>query len=253
LTHPWFPTIITDESVIIERQTEVQGMKTNLWFTADIIREGLTQFGRFNAEYSPWTIVIPAVFALTALLLSYFCYWKPGRRTSGYLKAWMAVIYFFAGLQIVIASKELGSFLGVFGAVVLWSYIVFLVFDIRRNKTVFEFDLTEHKAIKIFGLTLMGIGIVGYPVVETLTGLAWPEMAIFGQECPTTNFLIGLLLTAYPRINRPFLGTVSVVSIISGSSMVYFGLYVDVFYIIAGISGLTAVILTRRTEKAVSA
>jgi hypothetical protein len=74
--------------------------------------------------------------------------------------------------------------------------ILFLVAGIVRRDLVFapRWDLSG-----VLGAVVMGIGLVGFPLVEVLSGYPLHSLTLFGlSPCTTVIFFLGLLLWARP-------------------------------------------------------
>ena len=71
-----------------------------------------------------------------------------------------------------------------------------------------------------------------------ILGFTWPRMVLFGAECPTTIFLIGFLLSTFPRTNKILLIVVSLNAIITGTSVAINGAAFDYLYALAGVLGI---------------
>ncbi|MEJ2252558.1 MAG: hypothetical protein P8Y97_23215, partial [Candidatus Lokiarchaeota archaeon] len=67
----------------------------------------------------------------------------------------------------------------------------------------------------------------------------WPKVILFGiGECPTTIFLIGILILSNPTTNKCILGLSSITGVFVGIVLGISGIFVDFLYMIAGIIGI---------------
>ena len=85
-------------------------------------------------------------------------------------------------------------------AVFILEAILFLVAGIVRRDLVFapRWDLSG-----VLGAVVMGIGLVGFPIVEVLSGYPLHALTVFGlAPCPTVIFFFGLLLWAQPPVPK---------------------------------------------------
>lgn len=55
-------------------------------FELDILEKLLEGIGQYNRTFFPFSIILPALLALTALILSYFCFVHPGIKSSSLRK-----------------------------------------------------------------------------------------------------------------------------------------------------------------------
>ena len=121
---------------------------------------------------------------------------------------------------------------------------VLLLLDIYWNKTIFTIKIRtlEYRIVRMLGYGLMVTGMLLYPLVEISLGMIWPNMVLFGAECPTTIFLIGLLISATPQTNKLFIAILAVNAIYTGGSFALMGFPVDFLYAFSGIIGLIVII-----------
>ncbi|MFW9995527.1 MAG: DUF6064 family protein [Candidatus Odinarchaeota archaeon] len=223
----------------------------NQW-TPELVGNTLDSAAILNDVLFPFSILLPIFFITVTLGLIYYCYKRPGFKSSTYLKLFLAFVYMISGLQALLGeivrdglNTVSSLFVGVVGLLAMWLVSLLILLDIYWNKTFFDFTLAdaEYKSVKIAGFILMFTGIVIYPLVEILLGFTWPTMVFFGAECPTTIFLIGLLLSATPRTNKLFILILGINAIITGGSFATMGFPVDFQYAVAGIIGLITVVV----------
>lgn len=215
----------------------------NQW-TPELVDTVMESIAVFNSELFPLSILLPLFLISVTVGLIYYCYKEPGNKSSNYLKLFLAFVYVISGLHVFV-----GALFGVMplpvaliGLSGMWVVSLLLLMDIYWNKTSFDFTLsnTEYKPVKITGFALMFTGIVVYPIVEILTGFIWPDIVFFMAECPTTIFLIGLLLTAIPKTNKLLILLIGINAVYTGTSVALMGFPTDLLYAIAGITGIIA-------------
>ncbi len=148
-------------------------------------------FERGNTAIWPMQLVCYAsAAAIVGLAL-----WQ-GRRASQLIcllaaavLAWVGIVYygvFDSGMHLA----------GVWVAVFILEAILFLVAGIMRRDLVFapRWDMSG-----VLGAVVMSIGLVGFPLVEVLSGYPLHSLTVFGlSPCTTTIFFLGLLLWAQP-------------------------------------------------------
>jgi Family of unknown function (DUF6064) len=107
--------------------------------------------------------------------------------------AWVGIVYF----GLVDTGMHLAW---VWVAVFILEAILFLVAGIMRRDLVFapRWDLSG-----LLGAVVMCIGLVGFPLVEVLSGYLLHSLTLFGlSPCVTVIFFFGLLLWARPPAPR---------------------------------------------------
>ena len=91
-------------------------------------------------------------------------------------------------------------FAWVWGAVFILEAILFLVAGIVRRDLVFapRWDLSG-----VMGAVVISVGLVGFPIVEVLSGYPLHALTVFGlSPCTTVIFFLGLLLWARPPVPK---------------------------------------------------
>ena len=193
-----------------------------------------------NTEMGAWAIIIPLVFVVLVISLLLYCYWKPGKKSSRALIGSLAVIYVYSGFTILSGINEMGAASAWVGAVALWAVAFFLVLDMIFYWT--EIRLPERLDLKVISITLMATGIFIYPLLEIALGFTWPRMVLFGAECPTTIFLIGLFIGSIPKVNKPLIVIASLNALAVGLSFALNGAPFDFLYAAAGVIGILMII-----------
>lgn len=101
-----------------------------------------------------------------------------------------------------------------------------------------QYKLSSNPIHRIIGLLFMVYGAALYPLLEIITGLNYPGIVLFGAECPTFIFVIGLLIASLPTVNKIFFGILLTYSLISSFFAVRLEVWVDIGYLAASISGI---------------
>ena len=203
--------------------------------------EGMLQaIVKLNTIMGPFAVIIPAFFAIVVILLLLHCYKNPGRKSSTALIGSLAVIYVFSGWTIFTGKNEMGTAVALIGAIALWLVALLLIIDIIFHWT--EVRWPERLDLKVLSISFMVAGIFLYPLFEMGLGFTWPRMVLFGAECPTTIFLIGLFIGSIPKVNKPLFVIVSLNAIATGGSVAMNGAPFDYLYAIAGVAGITMII-----------
>jgi len=205
----------------------------------------LEQIGQYNQMFFPFSLILPSALALIAVLLVLFRFTRPGSRDNGLMNSFLALLYAIAGLETFYPS-----FLGevrveyISGAVIMWIFSSFFVWDIFHKKT--DFRLSPQIDLRVLSLLLMSYGIFIYPLVEWALGFTWPRMVLFGAECPSTIFTIGLLIGSIPQVNKIIYIALSIGAIISGGTFAMLGATFDIAYFASGVCGLLMLIKYRK-------
>lgn len=153
---------------------------------------------------------------------------------------WMAVFYHFAFFTAINPAAWLfGSLFVAQGILLFWQGAV-------KGAVRFEFQWAWRD---MAGLSLGLLALIIYPVLSYWLGDRFPAAPTFGLPCPTTIFTIGVLLVAKPLPRGLFVIPLLWTTI---GSVAAFELNVlqDLSLIVAGVLGLTAVLLVRPARKA---
>ena len=209
-------------------------------FTEEDVEGMLQAIVKLNTVMGSFAVIIPVAFAIVVILLLLACYKNPGRRSSAALMGSLAVIYLFSGWTIFTGKDEMGSTVALIGAIALWSVAFLLIIDAIFHWT--EVRWPERLDLKVFAISFMVAGIFLYPLLEMGLGFTWPRMVLFGAECPTTIFLIGLFIGSIPKVNKPLFVIVSLNAIATGLSVAMNGAPFDYLYALAGAAGIMMMI-----------
>jgi len=205
------------------------------------ILEGISDL---NTAMGIWAVIVPVFFAAAVMILLFYAYKKPGRKTSAYLMLAMAVVYLFSGWTIFSGKDQMGFAAALSGSAALWLVSVLLILDGLLYWT--HVEMPEKTTLKIISFIFMFSGIFIYPLLEILLGFKWPGMVLFGAECPTTIFLIGLFTGCVPKVNKILFLLISVNAVATGFSVAINGAAFDFLYAAAGITGLAVIIMNFR-------
>jgi hypothetical protein len=209
-------------------------------FTEEDVANMLRAISHLNTLMGSFAVIIPAVFVIVVLALLLYSYKHPGRRSSAALMGSLVVVYLFSGWTIWAGGEEMGASVAMTGAIALWFVALLLFFDALFYWTEVRFP--ERRDLRILSIFFMAVGIFLYPLLEMGLGFTWPGMVLFGAECPTTIFLIGLLIGSIPRVNKPLFVILSLNAIATGLSVAVKGVPFDYLYALAGFAGVAMII-----------
>jgi len=119
-----------------------------------------------------------------------------GRRASQLICLLAAAVLAWVGIVYFGVFDSGMHFAWVWVTVIILEAFLFLIAGIVRHDLVFapRWDLSS-----VLGAVVMGIGLVGFPFVEVLSGYPLPSLTVFGlSPCTTAIFFLGLLLWAQP-------------------------------------------------------
>ncbi len=190
----------------------------------------------FNNEFLPYSWIIPLVLFIMAIVLTGYCFRRPGKKSSLIFKLFLTLVYTLSGLSVWLGMQHTDMKSALSGATVLTFYGILLLLDaIWWKKIVFR--IPEKTDLKIVMALLIMLGLF-YPVIEIAFGYTWPRMVLFGSECPTTTFVLGLLIGSLPKTNKWILGLFATNAILVGGYVGFSGFIVDALtYFPAGILG----------------
>lgn len=194
------------------------------------------EMGQLNEVFFPGQIIIAAI----AVILTWWCFTRPGKVSSKFMKGFLALLYGIIAYGVTICFFNLKGIFYLFTAVNHWA--VSLLFIISLFKNEIEFNLPEQRNFKIVSIVLSLYGIFIYTLVELLMGYTWPGIFTFGALCPTSIFAIGVIITAIPGAQKSkvyiwLLGLLSTGAIICGGRTVLIGGIFDLSYFTSGIIG----------------
>lgn len=194
-----------------------------------------------NQSLGIWAVLIPIALVAVLLALLIHAYRKPGRQSTRWVLADLAGVYVYSGIMILLGSHAMGGLFALSGAVALWLVALLLILDVVWGWT--EVRLSQRLDIRIVSIVLMVSGVVLYPILEMLFGFTWPRMVLFGAECPTSIFLIGLLVGCIPKVNTVLYILVSLNAMLMGFSVATHGAPFDFMYAAAGLTGAVMMII----------
>ncbi|MHA1274477.1 MAG: DUF6064 family protein [Promethearchaeota archaeon] len=128
----------------------------------------------------------------------------------------------------------------------MWIIAALFFTNIFQDKLDFNFSGIKFKWQKCISLILIFWGLLIYPMIEIMLGFIWPNMVFFGAECPTTIFVIGLLIGSLPRVNKTIYIFLSIGAIISGGMWGFQGAWFDIAYFSSGVIALIILIIYRK-------
>jgi Family of unknown function (DUF6064) len=152
-------------------------------------------FERGNTAIWPMQLVC---YASAAVMVG-LALWQR-RRASQLICLLSAVIFAWVGIVYYGVFDNGMHFAWVWVAVFILEAILFLVAGIVRRDLVFApcWNLSG-----VLGAVVMSVGLVGFPLVEVLSGYPLHALTVFGlAPCPTVIFFFGLLLWARPPLPK---------------------------------------------------
>lgn len=209
----------------------------NLPFTTE---QFLSVFEHYNQAVWPMQIVLN-LLGLVSIILAV-------RRTRfsnrliaaslGFMWLWIGVVYhlaFFSGINPAAYA---------FGALNIVQGIVFLVFGLFYQRLSFRF---KPNVYGIVGALVILYAMLIYPILGNILGHPYPQSPTFGLPCPTTIFTFGLLLWTDIKLPKSVLIIPFLWSLIGFSAALTLGIREDIGLLVAGIVGVTLIIMKDRT------
>ncbi|MBL1148077.1 MAG: hypothetical protein HND56_11710 [Pseudomonadota bacterium] len=140
---------------------------------------------------APWVMICGALLALLCLL-------KPENIGGWAISAILALFWMWTGGVFHMVYFTPLNFMGpVYGFFFLMQAVLFLAVGVVMGKLDFRLEKSLAAAL---GLLFVVLALVGYPLVEKLTGLANSDLRFAGTAPgPTALFTVGLLLTVKKR------------------------------------------------------
>lgn len=86
-----------------------------------------------------------------------------------------------------------------------------------------------------WGLLLVAVALVGYPMASHLLGHHHPEAPTFGVPCPTTIFTLGMLLLCNSPVPRTLLAIPLLWAAVGAVAAFTFAMYEDFVLVFAGL------------------
>jgi hypothetical protein len=122
----------------------------------------------------------------------------------------------------------------------MWTIAGLLIYDLKREKVVIQIN---SKFTRFVSLLFIFTSLFIYPLFQLISGHLWPRFILLGAgACPTTIFLIGVLILSIPKTNKIILGLTSMFGVISGFIIGILGVFVDFLFMGAGIAGIVFLI-----------
>lgn len=201
----------------------------------------------FNTKFLPYSWIVPTVLFILAIVFLGYCFRNPGKKSSMIFKFFLTLVYFFSGISVWLGMQHTDMKSAISGAIVLTFYGTLLSLDAIWWKKII-FRIPERTDLKISMILLIFLGLF-YPVIELSLGYTWPRMVLFGSECPTTTFVLGLLTGSLPKTNKWILGIFATNAILVGGYVGFNGFIVDALtYFPAGVIGWIMMIRHWRTN-----
>jgi hypothetical protein len=208
----------------------------NLPFTPE---QFLSVFAQYNQAVWPLQIVLN-LLGLAAIILAI----KKNAFSNRLIVAILAFLWLWIGIVYHLAffaAINPGAY--VFAALNVIQGIVFLAFGAFTRRLSFHFKLNLYG---IVGALLILYATVIYPLLGYAFGHIYPKAPTFGLPCPTTIFTFGLLLWTDIRIPKSVLIIPFLWSLIGFSAALTLGILEDTGLLVAGIVGVTLIVLRDR-------
>jgi hypothetical protein len=196
----------------------------------------LAVFGRYNEAVWPSQIILN-ILALIAIALLYYKRPITDRGIAAILSffwSWMALTYHFMFFSKINPAAWL------FGTVFLIAGIWFLWLGVIKGELHFRFT----RGLRgLSGTLLLIYSLIVYPILGYMLDHHYPDIPTFGLPCPTTIFTLGLLLFLAPPVHRSNFIVPLLWTVVGSIAAFRLGLLQDFGLLIAGVMGLTGVIL----------
>ncbi len=183
-------------------------------------------FAAYNDAVWPaqWLLLAAAV---ACVLLARIGTPRAGRAACAILAllwAWTAVAYHWAHFAAINPAAY------AFAALSLAAAGLFAWAAIRGT---LRFGLDSRTAP--WGLLLVVVALVGYPIASHLLGHRYPKMPTFGLPCPTTVFTLGMLLISVSPVPRPILAIPLLWAAVGTVAAFAFAMYEDFTLVFAAL------------------
>ena len=186
-------------------------------------------FAAYNEAVWPaqWLLLAAAV---ACVVLARVGTLRAGRAASAILAllwAWMAVAYHWMQFSDVNPAAYLfAGFCLVAAGLFAWAAV----------RGTLHFGLDSRTAP--WGLLLVAVALVGYPIASHLLGHRYPETPTFGAPCPTTIFTLGMLLLSASPAPRRILAIPLLWAAVGTVAAFAFSMYEDFSLLFAGLLAL---------------
>ena len=206
------------------------------------VEQFLDVFAEYNQSVWPFQIVL-YLFALTAVFLTIKRFSYGNKIVSGILGffwIWIGVVYH------IVFFSSINSAAYVFGILFIIQGFIFLHAGIYKDNLIFQFKLNTYS---IVGLVFLLYALIIYPVLSHNFGHIYPHQPTFGLPCPTTIFTFGILLWTIRPVSKYILIIPFLWSLIGFSAAVNLYVREDFGLVIAGIVGLTLLVIRDKKLK----
>lgn len=198
-------------------------------------------FARYNEAVWPAQVLLfAAALACVAMVRSV----SGSKSVVGWalaaFMAWSAVVYHLA----FFASVNPAAWL--FGGLMLGGALV-LAWHARTGRLRFVGGASAPS--RIAGWTMIAYALALYPILGMLSGQWYPGLPTFGAPCPTTIFVLGMLLLARPPVPLSAFVVPILWSIVATSAAVELGVPEDFGLTIAAAVAIVVVIAPKWRER----
>ena len=195
-------------------------------------------FEAYNLSVWPLQILF-YFFALVCLFMIFYRNKLTDAVVGGTLSfywLWMGFVYH--GLHFTGINKAAY----IFGLFFILQGILLFYYSIYKKAFEFRF---ESDKFSITGLSIIGYGLIVYPLIGHFSGHGYPVGPTFGVPCPTTIFTFGIFVLSRKIVYTRLLVIPIIWSAIGLSAALSFGIIED-FGLILSSAIATAVILIRK-------
>jgi hypothetical protein len=204
----------------------------------------LAYFTKYNPSIWPMQVVV-YVLALAAVFLAV----KKTKSSDRIITVVLAFFWLWNGIMFFLPIGGNSPLWYVFAALFIIQGILFLVGAVKPN-------VSYHIGTDIYSLTgivLILYGLIGSPLVGSLVGHLYPQMAFLGLfPCPTLPFTFGLLLCTDSKIPK-YLIVVPFVWGLMGVMTISIGMMEDVVMLLGALLATAMIVYRDRTVMAARA
>ena len=200
------------------------------------VEQFFSVFAQYNESVWPMQVILN-LLAIAAIAL--LCRARPFENrvlsaVLSFLWGWMAIAYHLAFFTAINSAAWL------FGTVFLAGALWFVWIGVIKSKL--HFCLAGGARGWAGGL-LIGFALTVYPLIGYALDHRYPAVPTFGVPCPTTIFTIGMLLFLAAPLPRSVFIVPLVWAVVGSVAAFQLGVLQDLGLLVAGLAGLTAVIL----------
>lgn len=201
-------------------------------------------FNRYDQAFFPFHYIISAV----ALILVYYVWAKPGKKTDFFANLFFLLCYLWIGAGFyLIYRNELTTKIQYFQPVLMFLIAFCFGMDLLKKRN--EYRIPANGVFRGITIFLIIYSIAGYPLIGQLLNhpysvritenlILWVPI-LGAYPCPTTIFAIALLAGSFPKADGKVLILLILWAVLSivGKPMAEYHAYEDIVLFLAGIYG----------------